>query len=47
MFQIDINLCHFLVDLNNNQSSEFEPNYSELKNQWTIVKSVPFLNNQK
>ncbi|XP_050541616.1 alpha-1,2-mannosyltransferase ALG9 isoform X2 [Daktulosphaira vitifoliae] len=43
----DINLCHFLVDLNNNLSSEFEPNYSELKTEWSIVKSVFFLNNQK
>jgi len=43
----DIRLCHFLIDLNNNQSSELEPNYSENILQWSIWKSIPFMNNQK
>ncbi|XP_029342082.1 alpha-1,2-mannosyltransferase ALG9 [Acyrthosiphon pisum] len=43
----DIRLCHFLVDLNNNQSSELEPNYSENNLQWAIWKSIPFLDTKK
>ncbi|XP_026811553.1 alpha-1,2-mannosyltransferase ALG9 isoform X1 [Rhopalosiphum maidis] len=43
----DIRLCHFLIDLNNNQSSELEPNYSENNLQWTIWKSIPFLDSKK
>jgi len=47
LFQSDIRLCHFLIDLNNNQSSELEPNYSENNMQWSIWKSIPFLDSKK
>ncbi|VVC34297.1 GPI mannosyltransferase [Cinara cedri] len=43
----DIRICHFLVDLNSNQTSEMEPNYVEGGSQWTLWLSIPFMNNQK
>ncbi|XP_050419689.1 alpha-1,2-mannosyltransferase ALG9 [Adelges cooleyi] len=42
----DIRLCHFMIDLDNDQSSDLEPNYSK-ESEWIIVKSLPFLNHQK
>ncbi|GLG95523.1 Mannosyltransferase [Gryllus bimaculatus] len=43
----DVNQCHFLVDLDLGVETEREPNYSQQKNQWTIHKSIPFLNAAK
>ncbi|XP_014240133.1 alpha-1,2-mannosyltransferase ALG9 isoform X1 [Cimex lectularius] len=39
--------CHFLVDLDIGQSTDYEPNYSSQVEKWVIVKSIPFLNNIK
>ncbi|BES97102.1 Alg9-like mannosyltransferase family [Nesidiocoris tenuis] len=39
--------CHFLVDLDVSTSSEFEPNYSQQVDKWVLVKSIPFLDNQR
>lgn len=39
--------CHFLFDLDVGKDSELEPNYSKNTKEWTIIKSIPFLNAEK
>ncbi|PNF36246.1 Alpha-1,2-mannosyltransferase ALG9 [Cryptotermes secundus] len=39
----DIERCHFLVDLDLGVTTDFEPNYAQQTDQWTIIKSIPFL----
>lgn len=43
----DINKCHFLLDLNTETDSDLEPNYALNTKDWNVLKSFPFLNNQK
>lgn len=38
--------CHFLLHLDTEKYTEFEPNYVE-RDEWTLVKSLPFLNNEQ
>ncbi|TRY79306.1 hypothetical protein TCAL_06056 [Tigriopus californicus] len=38
--------CDYLVDLDNEKESEFEPNYSQFPD-WTVVHSFPFIDNEK
>lgn len=41
---VDINTCHFLVDLSiPGQSSKSEPDYASDKAKWTEIKSISFL----
>nr|CAD7442255.1 unnamed protein product [Timema bartmani] len=40
---IDVAECHFLVDLDLNTETSWEPNYSRHSADWTVIKSVPFL----
>ncbi len=43
MFQIDIGLCHYLVDLDVDRESKFEPRYSQQTHNWTVIASAKFL----
>lgn len=43
----DINKCHFLLDLDTGVDTDMEPNYALKTKEWTLLKSFPFLNNQK
>nr|CAD7460849.1 unnamed protein product [Timema tahoe] len=40
---IDVAECHFLVDLDLDTETSWEPNYSRHYADWTVIKSVPFL----
>jgi len=40
----DVSKCNFLVDLDTGRYSSLEPNYAVMKEEWEIVKSLPFLN---
>nr|CAD7596982.1 unnamed protein product [Timema genevievae] len=40
---IDVAECHFLVDLDLDTETSWEPNYSRHSADWTVIKSVPFL----
>lgn len=39
----DYKNCDFLLDLDTGRYSDLEPNYSGRLNEWTIVKTLPFL----
>lgn len=39
--------CHFLFDLDLGRETELEPNYAKNTKDWTILKSLPFLNAEK
>ncbi|XP_073983523.1 alpha-1,2-mannosyltransferase Alg9 [Rhodnius prolixus] len=43
----NVTSCHFLVDLDVGESTEFEPNYSAQVDKWVLVKVIPFLDNLK
>jgi len=47
----NIKKCHYLFDINNTDNSKeetlLEPNYSLNKKEWTIIKSIKFLNINK
>jgi hypothetical protein len=47
VLQFDVERCHFLVDLDLGTDSEFEPNYSQQTDRWTVIKSIPFLDTAK
>lgn len=38
--------CHFLLDLDTERYSKLEPNYAARSKEWTILKSLPFLNSE-
>lgn len=38
--------CDFLLDFDTQKYTELEPNYAE-RDEWTVIKSLPFLNNEK
>jgi len=40
---VSISECDFLVDLEDGETSNKEPNYSADKKTWNILKSEPFL----
>ncbi|XP_075236016.1 alpha-1,2-mannosyltransferase Alg9 [Lycorma delicatula] len=40
---VDITTCDFLIDLDRGDETPLEPNYSADINNWTVIKSVPFL----
>lgn len=44
---IDINKCHFLLDLDLGKETALEPNYGSMTNKWKIISSYKFLNNEK
>ncbi|XP_030374057.1 alpha-1,2-mannosyltransferase ALG9 [Scaptodrosophila lebanonensis] len=39
--------CHFLVDFDDGKYTSLEPNYSKRTKDWTILKSLPFLIQEK
>ncbi|XP_056006211.1 alpha-1,2-mannosyltransferase ALG9-like [Ostrea edulis] len=39
----NITRCHYLIDLDTQTDTKFEPNYSAIPEEWTILYSVPFL----
>lgn len=39
----DYGRCHFLLDLDTGRYSDREPNYAAREKEWTVLKSVPFL----
>ena len=41
--QVNPSSCHYLVDLDNGRSSEFEPNYSQQKQHWKVIVSEKFI----
>lgn len=43
----DISKCHFMLDLESDNPTELEPNYSNQTNKWKTVKMLPFLNSDK
>lgn len=43
----DYTKCHFLLDIDFGVSSKLEPNYVQKVNEWTVLKSKPFLNSNK
>lgn len=43
----DITRCHFLVDLDLGKETALEPIYANRKGEWTIIKSLPFLNSER
>ncbi|CAG9854954.1 unnamed protein product [Phyllotreta striolata] len=43
----DINKCHFLLDSDLGKETPLEPNYSNQKDRWKVIKSYKFLNAEK
>lgn len=43
----DYELCHFLLDLDTGRYSVLEPNYAGRDKEWSVLKSVPFLDAQR
>lgn len=41
---IDLNKCHFLLDLDLGRETELEPIYAKQRDKWKVVKSYRFLN---
>lgn len=41
--QVNISRCHYLIDLDTQTDTKFEPNYSTNAEEWTVLYSVPFL----
>lgn len=39
--------CDFLLDLNTERYTDMEPNYAARKDEWTVLKSLPFLNAER
>ncbi|XP_044750721.1 alpha-1,2-mannosyltransferase ALG9 [Coccinella septempunctata] len=44
---ININKCHFLLDLDLGKETVLEPNYGSMTNRWKIITSYSFLNSEK
>nr|XP_022339393.1 alpha-1,2-mannosyltransferase ALG9-like [Crassostrea virginica] len=40
---INSSRCHYLVDLETQTDTKYEPNYSGLTEEWSVLHSVPFL----
>eukprot|EP00105_Crassostrea_gigas_P012644 XP_011428699.1 PREDICTED: alpha-1,2-mannosyltransferase ALG9 isoform X1 [Crassostrea gigas] len=40
---INISRCHYLIDLDTQTDTKYEPNYSANSEEWTVLHSVPFL----
>ncbi|XP_055851323.1 alpha-1,2-mannosyltransferase ALG9 [Episyrphus balteatus] len=43
----DYNKCHFLIDLDEGKYTELEPNYAVRLREWSVLKSLPFLIQEK
>lgn len=43
----DYKKCHFLLDLDLEKYTELEPNYAQRTKEWSVRKSIPFLNAEK
>lgn len=39
--------CDFLIDFDEGKHTELEPNYSKRSNEWSVIKSLPFLITEK
>nr|XP_034330527.1 alpha-1,2-mannosyltransferase ALG9 [Crassostrea gigas] len=40
---VNISRCHYLIDLDTQTDTKYEPNYSANSEEWTVLHSVPFL----
>ena len=45
--QIELNKCHYLIDLDVPRSSQREPRYAELEDEWEVLISLPFLDAER
>lgn len=43
----DYDRCHFLLDLDTGRYTDLEPNYAGREKEWSVLKSVPFLDAQQ
>ena len=47
LFQINKNRCHYLIDLDLPVHTELEPDYSNQKEDWTVISSHLFLDSSR
>ena len=45
--QIELNKCHYLIDLDVPRSTQREPRYAELEDEWEVLISLPFLDAER